>query len=237
MSLTVSEAAGGRRELRKAQTRAEIREVAQRLFAERGFDGVTSADVAAAAGVAVQTVFNHFGSKEDLFFDGRTPWVEGLAAAVENREPGTDPLTALRRYLIADIETLLEQESRPDNRNYIEVLARSPTLQARERSLVEIASSRLAGALLAAIPDGSYAAVSQQADPVKAELLSQLGASLFLVAGRVLVLGHRQVVLDPAGDEASRRSVIEMTTAALAALEDCLRTLARQQFGRSADGE
>jgi AcrR family transcriptional regulator len=231
----VSEAAGGRREQRKAQTRAEIRAVAQRLFAEHGFDGVTSADVAAEAGVAVQTVFNHFGSKEDLFFDGRTPWVEGLAAAVENREPGTDPLTAVRRYLIEDIEALLEQESRPDNRSYIEVLASSPTLQARERSLVEIASSRLADALLAAIPEDSYAAVAQRADPVKAELLSRLGASLFLVAGRVLVLGHRQVVLDPAADETSRRSVVEVTTAALATLEDSLRSLARQQFGRPGD--
>ena len=45
----MSEATGGRRELRKAQTRAEVRQTAQRLFAERGFDAVTIADVAAAA--------------------------------------------------------------------------------------------------------------------------------------------------------------------------------------------
>ena len=231
----MSEAAGGRREQRKAQTRAEIRAVAQRLFAERGFDGVTSADVAAAAGVAVQTVFNHFGSKEDLFFDGRTPWVEGLAAAVENREPGTDPLTALRQYLATDLEALLEQESRPGNRSYIEVLASSPTLQARERSLVDVAAARLAETLLATIPENSYAAISQRADPVKAELLSQLGASLFLVAGRVLVLGNRRVVLASAVDEDARRAVLEMTTAALTMLEDCLRSLARQQFGRPGD--
>ena len=227
----MSEATGGRRELRKAQTRSEIRAAAQRLFAERGFDGVTSADVAAAAGVAVQTVFNHFGSKEDLFFDGRTPWVEGLAGAVTGRPPGSDPLTALRRYLTEDIEGLLEQESRPENRHYIEVLGSSPALQARERSLVEIASQHLATALLEAIPAESYAAESQQDDPVRAQLLSQLAASLFLVAGRVLVLEHRRVVLDPAADDDARRSVRDVTTAALTMLEDSLRSLARRQLG------
>ena len=43
---------------------------------------VTLTDVAREADVAVQTVFNHFATKEDLFFDGRAPWVDGLAAAV-----------------------------------------------------------------------------------------------------------------------------------------------------------
>jgi len=229
--MTVSEAAGGRRELRKAQTRAEIRTAAQRLFAERGFDGVTSADVAAAAGVAVQTVFNHFGSKEDLFFDGRTPWVEGMADAVVGRAPGTDPLTALRGYLTADIETLFDQESRGENRSYIEVLTRSPALQARERALVDVAAQRLSAALIDAIPADNYAGVAQRADPVRAEVLGHLGAALFLVAGRVLVLEHRRVVLDPALDDAARTSVREVTTAALEMLEDALRSLARRQFG------
>ena len=66
-----------RRARKKAQTRALIRDTARRLFAERGFEAVTTADVAAAADVAVQTVFNHFSSKEELFFDGRTPWSRG----------------------------------------------------------------------------------------------------------------------------------------------------------------
>jgi AcrR family transcriptional regulator len=227
----VSEAAGGRRELRKAQTRVDIRTAAQTLFSQRGFDGVTSADVAAAAGVAVQTVFNHFGSKEDLFFDGRTPWVEGLADAVTRRPPGTDPLRALREYLTADIEALHDQDAREQNRSYLEVLSSSPALQSRERSLVDAAAQRLADALLEAIPAGSYAAESRRADPVKARVLSQLAAHLFLVGGRVLVLEHRRAVLDPELGEEARRSVRETTTAALTMLEDSLRSLARQQLG------
>src|SRR3954470_18283641 len=146
---------GGRRELRKAQTRAEGRATAQRLFAERGFDVVTIADVAAAADVAVQTVFNHFESKEALFFDGRTPWVEGVAA-VADRPPDSGPLVAVREYLDADLTDLVQAEARPANRSYLEALEGSPGLQARERTLVEQAADRVTTALLKTIAEGEW---------------------------------------------------------------------------------
>jgi AcrR family transcriptional regulator len=57
-----------RRAVQKARTRARIRTVAQQLFAADGFDAVTIAGIAAAAEVSVQTVFNHFTSKEEIFF-------------------------------------------------------------------------------------------------------------------------------------------------------------------------
>ena len=226
----MSEVTEGRRGLRKARTREEIRTAAQRLYAERGFDEVTSADIATAAGVAVQTVFNHFGSKEELFFADRTPWVEGLPRAVTDRPPGTDPLTALREYLEADLAERFDHEGRPENRSYVEVLARSPALQARERSLVELAATRLAEALLAAIPAGSYADTSRQTDPGAAGVLAQLTASLFLVAGRALVLEHRRVLLAPGADETARRSAERLITAVLTMLEDGLRALTRQEL-------
>src|SRR3712207_9197491 len=84
-----------RRARKKAQTRTLIRETAQRLFAERGFEAVTIADIASAADVAGQTVFNHFPTKEDLFFDGHTPWVDGASEAGRPRTPGTGPLAPL----------------------------------------------------------------------------------------------------------------------------------------------
>src|SRR3954463_5336362 len=89
-----------RRARKKAQTRELIRDVAQSLFDERGFESVTIAEIARDADVAVQTVFNHFATKEELFFDGRVPWLEGPAAAVAGRGQ-VPPLTALRVYLVA----------------------------------------------------------------------------------------------------------------------------------------
>jgi AcrR family transcriptional regulator len=225
--MTVSDASGGRRERRKAQTRAEVRKTAQRLFAERGFDAVTIADVAAAAEVAVQTVFNHFETKEALFFDGRTPWVEGAAAAVTERAPGSDPVTALRRYLESDLSELLKQESRPENRSYLEALQRSPSLQARERTLVEQAAERVAAVLSVAITNGDWAA-APASDPTTAHVLSRLIADLFLVAGRVLALENRRLLLAPEPDDSRRLSVHATTTATLNELEQCMRGLATQ---------
>ncbi|WP_138734115.1 TetR family transcriptional regulator [Modestobacter excelsi] len=220
---------GGRRERRKAQTRAAVRETAQRLFAERGFDAVTIADVAAAADVAVQTVFNHFETKEALFFAGRTPWVELSVAAVTGRAPGTDPVTALRDYLELDLVEVLEREARPENRGYVEALDASTSLQARERTLVEQTGERVTVALTAAIANGEWSAAPAM-DPTAARVLSRLVADLFLVAGRALVLENRRLVLaaDPDGH---RPSVARGTTAGtLTEVERCARALAGRLF-------
>jgi AcrR family transcriptional regulator len=56
----------GLREARKARTQRAIQEHAMRLFAERGYDATTVADVAAAAEVSSMTVFRYFPAKEDL---------------------------------------------------------------------------------------------------------------------------------------------------------------------------
>ena len=91
------------RTARKAQTRADIARTARTLFAERGFDAVTVAEVATAACVSAETVYNHFATKEDLFFDGRCGWGERPAEAVRSRDPGTAPLSALRDHLIETV--------------------------------------------------------------------------------------------------------------------------------------
>ncbi|HEV7870889.1 MAG TPA: TetR family transcriptional regulator [Modestobacter sp.] len=233
----MSDDTGARREGRKARTRAEVRKTAQRLFAERGFDAVTIADVAAAADVAVQTVFNHFSTKEALFFDGRTPWIDDAAAAVTQRAPGGDPVRALRAYLERDLRQLLDQESLPENRSYLEALHRSPSLQERERTLVEQTGERVAEVLSGAISAGHWSAVPA-ADRATAHILSRLVADLFLIAGRVLVLENRRLVLSSEPDESRRLSVQAMTAATLGELEHCVAGLARQltdpQLGRSA---
>jgi AcrR family transcriptional regulator len=58
----------GLRERKKEQTRRLIAETARQLFSERGFEHVTIAEIAEAAEVAVQTVFNYFPTKEDLVY-------------------------------------------------------------------------------------------------------------------------------------------------------------------------
>lgn len=155
---------GDRRARKKARTRAEIRTVAQALFEEHGFEGVTIADIARGADVAVQTVFNHFANKEELFFDGRVPWVEGPAQAVRFRHRER-PLAALRRYLVEITYRLLRAHESPERRREMATQLASPALQSYERELVFEARSRLAEALAEAWAADGRAAASPALTP------------------------------------------------------------------------
>lgn len=61
------EAALDRVEREQAGSAARILRCAERLFADRGFDGVTTRDVAAAAGVNVATLHFHWRDKRTLY--------------------------------------------------------------------------------------------------------------------------------------------------------------------------
>ena len=87
----------GLRERHKQATRQAISDVATGMFADRGFDEVTIAQVAAAAGVAKMTVTNYFPRKEDLVFDRADAIVRSLADVIAAREPGESMLAAIRR--------------------------------------------------------------------------------------------------------------------------------------------
>jgi AcrR family transcriptional regulator len=87
----------GLRERKKRETRQAISDIATALFVEHGFDAVTIAQVAQAAGVAKMTVTNYFPRKEDLVFDRAEGIVSSLAGAVTSRAPGESLLAAIRR--------------------------------------------------------------------------------------------------------------------------------------------
>jgi AcrR family transcriptional regulator len=174
-----------RRARKKAQTTELIRSVAHRLFEAHGFEAVTIADIARAADVAVQTVFNHFATKEELFFDGRTPWVDGPADAVRTREPSVAPLAALREHLVDAVTRLVGSLRCPERQRYIATLEASDALRAHERELVHESELRLRTALLEAwVADDS----SAPADP---EAAAPLIAAVWVAACRSLVVGQR----------------------------------------------
>jgi AcrR family transcriptional regulator len=88
----------GLRERKKRETRLTIAQAAADLFNERGFDAVTVEEIAAAARVSRQTVFNYFGSKEQMLFD-RDPEIEAaLVSAVRDRPAGVTLVQAFREH-------------------------------------------------------------------------------------------------------------------------------------------
>jgi AcrR family transcriptional regulator len=144
----------GLRELKKEQTRQLIAGTAWRLFADRGFDKVTVAEIAREAQVAEATVFNYFPSKEDLFYSRFEAFSARLADAVRDREPGEPALAAFRRALLEEGGLLAQagagdQEALARLRTVNRVIAESPALLAREQQAFARGAADLA-ALLAA---------------------------------------------------------------------------------------
>src|SRR5438445_121903 len=118
----------GLRESKKLHTRQEIADKAMQLFAVRGFDRVTVAEVAAAAGVSEKTVFNYFPTKEDLFFDEVPRREAALVEAISGREPGESILSALRRLQTGECGRLCT----PGFAAFARIIEESPALQAKE---------------------------------------------------------------------------------------------------------
>jgi len=71
---------------------------------DRGYDAVAMSDVAGAAGVADQTVYNYFPTKPSLVLDRADDMLERSRRAVLDREPDTTPAEALSTQVHDDID-------------------------------------------------------------------------------------------------------------------------------------
>lgn len=90
----------GLRERKKARTRRHIADTAARLFAEHGYENVAVSDVARASEVAEQTVYNYFGTKEQLVTDRDEQISDRLSELIRARPPGVTPAAAIRGFLL-----------------------------------------------------------------------------------------------------------------------------------------
>ena len=93
-------AEGGLREIKKERTRRHIAAAAARLFAERGYEHVSVADVARAAEVAEQTVYNYFPAKEQLVTDLEVQVQDQLCELIRSRPPDVTPAAAIRGFVL-----------------------------------------------------------------------------------------------------------------------------------------
>jgi len=70
----------------RAETRARMLDAARRLFVERGYAATTIPEIAAAAGVAVPTIYWAFGSKRGMVSEIRQAWFEAAETGARLRE-------------------------------------------------------------------------------------------------------------------------------------------------------
>lgn len=83
------------RERNKARARSEIADAALRLFAERGFEGVTVDEIVISAGVSRRTFFRYFETKEDCLLADYPELHIRLAETLAAGEP-QEALEAIR---------------------------------------------------------------------------------------------------------------------------------------------
>jgi AcrR family transcriptional regulator len=131
------------RETKKLRTREAIASEAMRLFATRGFDHVTVAEIAMAAGVSEKTVFNYFPTKEDIFFDEVPARLESLATALRGRKPGESIFAVLRGLQSRDAPRLTSERFA----TFARILEESHALQAKELEIMGHFADMLAATL------------------------------------------------------------------------------------------
>jgi AcrR family transcriptional regulator len=196
----------GLRERKKEQTRQLIAETARRLFAERGFERVTVAEIARASDVSEQTVFNYFPTKEDLVYWRLQSFEEELLAAIRDRPVGEPVLEAFGRFVRQPRGMLGSPD--PEQRERLAALTRtiveSPALLAREQQIYAGYTDSLA-ALIAGEHGG--------------DVEPWVAANAMMGVHRALVDYTRRRIVEGARHPRLARDVRERADRALALLE------------------
>ena len=175
----------GLRERKKRATHEAIAATARRLFAARGFDAVTVAEIAVAADVSEKTVFNHFATKEDLVFAGGEGRLAQLQADIAQRPPGTSVLDVFRANSEAMLDTVAAGES-DDSLVVPRIVRGSPALQERLAAGWE----RDAGTLAAAIAEATGADEDDIVPAVVARTLAWTLVTIFRATFAGLLAGE-----------------------------------------------
>ena len=147
-----------------------LREVALELYAERGFDATTVADIAARAGLTERTFFRHFADKREVLFTGSEELRDAIVTALSAAPDTVAPIDAVAIGLDAAAGYFTPAfQGQARRRNAI--ISANPVL--RERELIKMAT------LGTAIAE----ALRRRGTPEPAaNLLAEAGVGVFKVA-------------------------------------------------------
>ncbi|BCJ40625.1 TetR family transcriptional regulator [Actinoplanes ianthinogenes] len=215
----------GLREEKKQATRTALADAALRLFMEHGFEGVTVADVAHVARVSVNTVFNYFPTKEDLFFDRQDEVIDRLPAAIRARAADESMAAAARRAFLSEIdrqEVTLGMHA--GIAGFWRVVDDSPSLQGGLRRLRDRTESALAETL------------REVTDAEEEDPMPEVAAAMLTAVDAALHAEIRRRVLAGEHPDAIRERVREMAEVGFEALEHGLATYGTGGHAEKATG-
>jgi mycofactocin system transcriptional regulator len=111
-----------------ATSHAEIERAAFRLFAERGFDAVTMADIAAEVGVGRRTLFRYFESKNDIPWGQFDRTLDGFRTILAGMPDDLPLHEAVHRGVRRFNE--FPADAQPSHRERMRLILETPALQA-----------------------------------------------------------------------------------------------------------
>ncbi|WP_030420942.1 TetR/AcrR family transcriptional regulator [Streptomyces sp. NRRL F-5065] len=180
--------AEGLRERKKRQTRQHLSDVATGLFLERGFDAVTVAEVAEAADVSVNTVYNYFPAKEDLFLDRSRGVVDRLSRWVRGRRRGESAAGAVLRELREEVESVSPRVGLMEGyAAFMRVIQDSPALRSRMWAI----GQEVVADLVATLREETAASEGDPMPDLIAGQIDWLHATLMAAVGRRMLDGGR----------------------------------------------
>jgi AcrR family transcriptional regulator len=139
------------------------------LYAERGFDQTTVAEIARRAGLTERTFFRHFADKREVLFMGSGPLEELLTTVVTEAPESALPMGAVAAAVEAVGRSMQERRESVLQRQVVV----SAHQELRERELIKRTK------LSAAIADALRA---RGVSPLAAQLAAEVGTAVFHVA-------------------------------------------------------
>ena len=154
----------GLRERKKQRTRSGIAAAAAGLFAERGYEQVTVADVARAADVSEQTVYNYFPAKENLVLDQDEALRDRLVELVRDRPPGVSPAAAIRDEALAFVDGIAPMPAEQVRGGLGSLAAVSPAIRRLSLEMTDRHAAAIAAAMMRAEPAANPLLVRMRAN-------------------------------------------------------------------------
>ena len=151
--------------------RDRLQQAALALFADRGYDDTTVAEIAERAGLTERTFFRHFADKREVLFGGGHALQELVVSATDNAAETVAPIDAALAGFEAAGREFFVEERRAFSRQRQAVIVANPELQ--ERELIKLAS------LSAALAD---ALRRRGLDDEAATLTAEIASSIFKTA-------------------------------------------------------
>ncbi len=129
--------------------RERLQQAALELFASRGFEQTTAAEIAQSVGLTERTFFRHFSDKREVLFHGQDQLVAAFLDGLHAAPADAGPLDLVAAALQFAAVEFFPDERRSYARSRQVVIEQHPALQEREVHKLAHLSATMAAALRA----------------------------------------------------------------------------------------